>query len=245
MYRADLSRIIKARRRELGLSQIDMATQLEINYRHYQDIETGKINLKLDTFVKIIEKLDLHVCLHNNRIYERTSPNLSLEIEHLGKIASELEVGLTLINKDTTYFYINDFLAQINGIPAENYTGKTLYDIVPDFAVNLEKAIDCCLSLKEIRFFEATGMIPRDLFETSYKIAVIPYTKEKALILVKDITLHKTVYRHFKDLAANLDLHISIPSMRNPLKKIDRDAAIGNFNFLKSLLIKFADNHAR
>lgn len=46
---------LKKVRRAKGLSQVKAAQEMKIDYRHYQNIEGGKINLRLDTFVKLIE----------------------------------------------------------------------------------------------------------------------------------------------------------------------------------------------
>lgn len=238
MHRADFSRIIKKRRANLGISQVDMASMLDISYRHYQDIETGKINLRLDTIVKISDKLDIHLCFQNNRIHEGMKSGDIPDLQETGKIASELEVGFTILNANKTYFYINDFLAQINGLLPEQHIGKSIYDIIPDLAVDIEKTIDECLAKNELRTIEASGVIPRDLFETKYKVVFMPYNDDKVIVLVKDLTLHQMSHNHFKELAARLNLRISIPSMESPLRKFDRDAALGNFNYLKTLLMQ-------
>lgn len=238
MHRADFSRIIKKRRASLGISQVDMASMLDISYRHYQDIETGKINLRLDTIVKISDKLDIHLCIQNNRIHEGVAPGEIPDFHETGNIATELEVGFSILNSNKTYFYINDFLAQINGLSPDSHVGKSIYDIIPDLAVDIEKSIDLCLKKKKIITIEASGVIPRDLFETKYKVVFIPYNDDKIIVLVKDLTLHQMSHNHFKELSTKLNLRISVPSMESPLRKFDRDAAIGNFNYLMTLLMK-------
>lgn len=238
MHRADFSRIIKKRRASLGISQVDMASILDISYRHYQDIEAGKINLRLDTIVKISDKLDLHLCFQNNRIHEGMKSGEIPDINKTGEIANQLEVGFAIFNSNKTYFYINDFLAQINGMKAEDHIGKSVYDMVPELAIEVEKSIDKCITTNEVITIESEGVIPRDLFETKYKVVFLPYNDDKVIVLVRDITLHQLSHDHFKELAAKLNLRISIPSMESPLRKIDRDAAIGNFNYLKTLLMQ-------
>lgn len=49
-------------RHNRGLTQRDCAEQLEINYRHYQNIETGKAEIKLSTLHSICSyyQLDLY-----------------------------------------------------------------------------------------------------------------------------------------------------------------------------------------
>ncbi len=38
----------------MGLSQVAASEKMQIDYRHYQNIEGGKINLRLDTLIKLI-----------------------------------------------------------------------------------------------------------------------------------------------------------------------------------------------
>jgi len=46
----------------MGLSQVTAAQNMRIDYRHYQNIEGGKINLRLDTMMKLVKfyNLDRH-----------------------------------------------------------------------------------------------------------------------------------------------------------------------------------------
>lgn len=45
---------LKIARKGMNLTQINASAVLGMNYRHYQDIEGGKINLKLDTLIKLV-----------------------------------------------------------------------------------------------------------------------------------------------------------------------------------------------
>lgn len=238
MYRTDFSRIIKAKRSELKIGQVDMAALLDISYRHYQDIETGKINLRLDTIVKISEKLNIHFCIQNGRIHEGLKSGEMTDLQLINQVSTQMEIGVAIFNKDTSYFFINDFLAQINSVPPKNHSGKKISDIVPEIAVKLELSIHKCINDKEVIFKEISGLIPRDLFETHYQVAMIPYDEDKVLMLVKDRTIYKAAHESFKELSTKLKLQISIPSMEIPLRKMDRDAAIGNWDFLKTLIMQ-------
>lgn len=51
----DFSKKIKLKRKELGLTQEEASERLEMNYRHYQNIETGKVDPKLTTLKKLIK----------------------------------------------------------------------------------------------------------------------------------------------------------------------------------------------
>lgn len=48
----------KAARKKMGISQELAAEQIKIDYRHYQNIEGGKINIRMDMFIKIINFYD-------------------------------------------------------------------------------------------------------------------------------------------------------------------------------------------
>lgn len=50
----EFGQTLKTRRKEMGLSQVTAAQNMKIDYRHYQNIEGGKINLRLDTMMKLI-----------------------------------------------------------------------------------------------------------------------------------------------------------------------------------------------
>ena len=56
-----LGSILKALRLSKGLSQQDLASETEISYRNYQEIEYGKTNCKIDTLTKILKVYDLNI----------------------------------------------------------------------------------------------------------------------------------------------------------------------------------------
>lgn len=50
---------LKTTRKQMGLSQVNAAQNMHIDYRHYQNIEGGKINLRLDTLIKLVKFYNL------------------------------------------------------------------------------------------------------------------------------------------------------------------------------------------
>lgn len=54
-FLVEFGKLLKKQRKAMSLSQVNAAEQMKIDYRHYQNIEGGKINLRLDTFMKLIE----------------------------------------------------------------------------------------------------------------------------------------------------------------------------------------------
>jgi transcriptional regulator with XRE-family HTH domain len=55
----EFGRALKTTRKQMGLSQVTAAQNMRIDYRHYQNIEGGKINLRLDTLIKLVKFYNL------------------------------------------------------------------------------------------------------------------------------------------------------------------------------------------
>lgn len=45
---------VKAARKRMGITQIEAAYRLRVDYRHYQSIEGGKVNLRFNMLLRII-----------------------------------------------------------------------------------------------------------------------------------------------------------------------------------------------
>jgi transcriptional regulator with XRE-family HTH domain len=55
----EFGKALKTTRKQMGLSQVTAAQNMRIDYRHYQNIEGGKINLRLDTLIKLVKFYNL------------------------------------------------------------------------------------------------------------------------------------------------------------------------------------------
>jgi transcriptional regulator with XRE-family HTH domain len=55
----EFGKTLKHTRKQMGLSQVTAAQNMRIDYRHYQNIEGGKINLRLDTLMKLVKFYNL------------------------------------------------------------------------------------------------------------------------------------------------------------------------------------------
>lgn len=62
---------------------------------------------------------------------EERSHKRLLEIE---TIYSSAPIGMCVLDKNLRFLRVNDRLAEINGIPANDHIGKTIWDVVPDLA---------------------------------------------------------------------------------------------------------------
>lgn len=54
-YLKCLGRKVKVARKAKGLSQVNAAHTIGVDYRHYQNIEGGKINVRLNTLLLLAE----------------------------------------------------------------------------------------------------------------------------------------------------------------------------------------------
>ena len=52
-YRKEVGQNIKQARKKAGLKQAEVQDIAGVTYRHYQDIETGKVNVTLDTLCRL------------------------------------------------------------------------------------------------------------------------------------------------------------------------------------------------
>ncbi|WP_445637525.1 PAS domain-containing protein [Nostoc sp. DSM 114161] len=71
-------------------------------------------------------------------------------------------VGITILDDETRYLFINEALAQINGIPATAHIGKTPWEVVPDIAPKQQQVFQHVLTTGEaILDFELSGETPK------------------------------------------------------------------------------------
>jgi PAS domain S-box-containing protein len=77
----------------------------------------------------------------NARLYDalRKSERLSRSrLSQLEAIYASAPVGLCFIDSDLRYVNINERLAEINGLPAEEHVGRTVRDVTPNMADRVE-----------------------------------------------------------------------------------------------------------
>ncbi len=61
MIRTDLATLIKERRKQLNISQLDLAELSDVSVRQLSDIETEKSSPTIETLSKICETLGLSI----------------------------------------------------------------------------------------------------------------------------------------------------------------------------------------
>jgi len=59
-----ISAAIRARRKALGLTQLELADLAEVSERLVRDVETGRVTIKTEKLLSILEALGLEIRLH-------------------------------------------------------------------------------------------------------------------------------------------------------------------------------------
>lgn len=62
---SDIYKIIKQKRREAGLSQVEFSERIGIGLATIRDIEQGKTTVKMSSFLLVIEALGLKIKLED------------------------------------------------------------------------------------------------------------------------------------------------------------------------------------
>lgn len=60
------------------------------------------------------------------------------QIGDLARAYQSVPIGLCLLDTDLRYVHINDWLAAINGLPAEEHLGRTIEEVIPEVAAGVK-----------------------------------------------------------------------------------------------------------
>jgi len=84
-----------------------------------------------------------------------------IALEFIAKIVNAPNVGFAVWDEQLRYFYINDALAKLNGVPPAAHYGRTVREIVGDIAPRIEANIRHVLTTGEpVSNFELVAKIP-------------------------------------------------------------------------------------
>ncbi len=85
----------------------------------------------------------------------RTQADESLAL--LDTLQSRAPIGFALVDRDFTFHRINDFLAEIDGVPAEEHLGRQVREVVPELWEQLEPVYRRALSGEAVHDVEIVG----------------------------------------------------------------------------------------
>ncbi|MGA3040553.1 MAG: PAS domain S-box protein [Bryobacteraceae bacterium] len=132
---------------------------------------------------------------------ERAQQELA-ELEHIYHTAP---VGLCLIGADLRYLRINERLAAMNGLPAGEHLGRTVWEIIPEaarfFAPLLERIMESGRPVLDWQFRTGTSEAggPRDLLASYYPVKAASGKIVGVAGVVQEITELKRVERALRE----------------------------------------------
>jgi transcriptional regulator with XRE-family HTH domain len=148
----EFGQTLKTTRKQMGLSQVTAAQNMKIDYRHYQNIEGGKINLRLDTMMKLVRfynltknletfNLEAFLRLLNNTHPDHHHQNWNALYEHFVEGG---HAGYLVVRCDNKMvMQVNDRLFSTLGLESkQQLIGKTLTQLVNE--LGMQKIDDFC-----------------------------------------------------------------------------------------------------
>lgn len=152
----EFGQTLKTTRKQMGLSQVTAAQNMKIDYRHYQNIEGGKINLRLDTMMKLVRFYNLtkNIETFNLDAFLRLLDNAHPDPDHHHQNWSALyehfvEAGhagyLVVRCENKTVMEVNERLFSVLGLQnKQEMLGKSLSQLLSDSG--MQKIDDFCRS---------------------------------------------------------------------------------------------------
>ncbi len=123
----------------------------------------GEVIHWFGTNTDISEQIQIEEALRVSK--EKQEETLAL----LESLLKNAPVGFAFFDKEHRYIRINDTLAQINGLPAQDHIGKKIEELLPVNAKTVAPVLDKVVETKEpVLDFEVTGQTPKRPGETRY-----------------------------------------------------------------------------
>jgi len=123
---------------------------------------------------------------------------------------SSTTVGFCIVDSSLRCIAINDALAKINGIPAADHLGKTVREMLGDFANMLEPELQRVLSTKQPAHFEVSAKLPARSEPGHWIVHYLPIKDESGAVtrigaVVVEITAQRKLEQSVQTLGGNLN----------------------------------------
>ena len=123
---------------------------------------------------------------------------------------SSSTVGLCVLDSELRYLAINNALARMNGAPAPDHLGKSIFEVIGDVAAKIEPAMKAVLTTGEpVQNFELTGILPTASspgrwLETYFPIRDAQGVVRRIGVAVMEITEHHMLDESVRQLTERL-----------------------------------------
>ena len=136
--------------------------------------------------------------MHDISARKRDEETIKRQRDEIASYYDNAPIGLAVLDPDLRYLRINKLLAEINGIPAAEHTGKTVKDLLPSFEAQAKKVISEIIKtgkpIKDIEFSGETAAKPgviRFFLESWYPLKNDANKTTGFTVIVQDITERK------------------------------------------------------
>jgi formate hydrogenlyase transcriptional activator len=122
---------------------------------------------------------------------------------------SSTTIGLSILDSDLRYLAINDVLATLNGRPVPDHLGKTVREILGDFAEVAEPKLRHVLETGESVSFESSGLLPSRTEVGHWMLHYLPIRDAAGVVtkigvLVIEISTQKKLEVSLQDVSGKL-----------------------------------------
>ena len=126
---------------------------------------------------------------------------------------SSSTVGLGIVNHELRFIAVNETLARMNGLPAAEHLGRTVRDVLGDFASSIEPELRNVLSTGTASHFEISAKLPRREEAGHWIAHYIPIPDENGTVtrvgaIVVEITAQKKLEQTLHATGKRLDQEI-------------------------------------
>ncbi|MEX0719776.1 MAG: response regulator [Balneolaceae bacterium] len=171
---------------------------------HKVDAVVGMDQVAMMRLKEVEDQLHEQIQISGNRLKE------------IEAIYQNVPVGLCILDRDLKFIRVNEHLVKIHGVSAEEHLGKTMSEVLPDLAKNIEADLRQVMDSGEAKFnVELCGETPdQPGVERCFLEHWLPlYNKQENLIglnmVVEEITERKQFEEELQQLNATLEERVA------------------------------------
>ncbi|MFE4106911.1 PAS domain S-box protein [Almyronema epifaneia] len=199
----------------LGLLQQVIDTEVPLEQEIALHNSSDEYLMRLHPYYRLDGQCDglvvTFVKINTLRQAQRKIEQQKAELEYLYRT---LPAGLSLIDQDLVFVRINEQLAAINGLSVQETLGKTIRQVLPELADQLEPLYRQVFATGEpIERIEIRGTTPANPTQqrdwlVGYNLVQMPNNRRMVGSVVRDITDLKTAQRQLEELARSLEQRV-------------------------------------
>jgi formate hydrogenlyase transcriptional activator len=125
-----------------------------------------------------------------------------------------LTVGLCILDSELRYIAVNEVVARINGLPAPEHLGKTVRDVLGDFADIIEPALRQVVTTGKTLHFETSSKLPASSESGHWAVQYLPIKNESGNVtrigaVIVETTAEKKLAESVQTISKKLEKEMS------------------------------------